>query len=148
MYRWMKDELFIINSPSTIQGTIKDKADQGLQEFFTRFLLTENKWKWIICLIDQALELCNSNSIPENSHSRYSRKWPQYSRKQLQCSRNSYSVFGIAIVFPGNSYSIPGNSYCCAQALVSFKSRCWINFSIKSENPAEIITSIIGLRIY
>jgi hypothetical protein len=55
---------------------------------FTPFFFTENNWKLIICLIDQALELCNSNAIPENSY-----------------------IGSIR----GNSYSIIGNNYSCGE---------------------------------
>jgi hypothetical protein len=40
----------------TLNYLLDLRADQGIQEFFTRFLFTENKWKSIVCLIDQAME--------------------------------------------------------------------------------------------
>ncbi len=93
MYGWMKHALFKINWSSTIHIELLDlRADQGLQEFFTRFLFTENKWKLIICLIYQALEFRCSNSIPENSYS---------------IPETSYSIHGNSYSIPENSYSIP-----------------------------------------
>jgi hypothetical protein len=52
----------------------------------------------------------------------------------------------IGIVFPKIAIVLPKIAiFCVFQALVTFKSRFWINFSIKSENRAEIAVVVVVL---
>jgi hypothetical protein len=81
--------------------------------------------------------------IPENSHSTYITE-NDYSipENDYIIPENDYSIPENGYSIPENKNSIPGNSYCCTWALVTFKSRSWINFNVNNTAEITIISSI------